>query len=71
MAKTFGWLILAAVAVTLTINSVYVLIFPHTWLRLPDWFPTAGTSLRERYAGERELIGIRMIGAHGANGLES
>jgi hypothetical protein len=63
MAKTLGWLLFAAVSITLIINSVYMLLAPRAWLRLPDWFPSAGKSFRERYAGERGLIGIRMTGA--------
>jgi hypothetical protein len=63
MAKTLGWLLFVAVSITLIINSTYMLLVPRAWLRLPDWFPSAGTSFRKRYAGERGLIGIRMTGA--------
>jgi hypothetical protein len=63
MAKTFGWLCFAAVSITLTVNSIYMLFAPQAWLRLPDWFTTADGPFRERYAGERGLIGIRMLGA--------
>jgi hypothetical protein len=63
MAKTLGWLLFAALSITLIINSVYMLFAPRAWLRLPNWFPSAGTLFRERYAGERGLIAIRMTGA--------
>jgi hypothetical protein len=63
MAKTLGWLLFAAVSITAIINSVYMLFAPRAWLRLPNWFPSAGTSFRERYANERGQIGIRMTGA--------
>jgi len=63
MAKTFGWLFFAAVSITLIINGVCMLFAPRAWHRLPDWFPSAGTFVRERYGGEKGLIGIRMTGA--------
>jgi hypothetical protein len=63
MAKSLGWFLLAATSITLLINGVYMLFAPQAWLRLPDWFPSAGTFFRERYVGEKGLIGIRMTGA--------
>jgi hypothetical protein len=63
MAKTFGWLFIAATLITLIISGVCMLFPPQAWLRLPHWFPSAGTFFRERYAGEKGLIGIRMTGA--------
>jgi len=63
MAKALGWLLFAAVSITLIINSVYMLFAPRAWLRLP-----AGSDRLERHpvkdnAGERGLIGIWMTGA--------
>jgi hypothetical protein len=63
MAKTLGWLVFAALAITLTINSVCMLFVPKVWLRLPQWLNSASSSFRERYASERGMIGIRMTGA--------
>jgi hypothetical protein len=63
MTKSLGWFLFAAFSITLLINGVCMLFAPKTWLRLPDWFPSAGTFFRERYAGEKGLIGIRMTGA--------
>jgi hypothetical protein len=63
MAKTLGWLLFVALSITLIISSTYMLFVPRAWLRLPDWFPSAGASFRKRYAGEKRLIGIRLSGA--------
>ena len=63
MAKTLGWLLFAALSIAVMFNSVYMLFAPRVWLRLPDWFPSAGKLFRDRYAGERGMIGIRMTGA--------
>jgi hypothetical protein len=63
MAKTLGGIFLATFTVMFIVNGVYMLIFPRAWLRLPEWFPTAGREFRERYGGEKALIGIRMTGA--------
>ncbi len=63
MARTIGGILLAAFAVMFIVSGVYMLISPRAWLRLPEWFPTAGTAFRERYGTEKALIGIRMTGA--------
>lgn len=63
MAHTLGGIFLAAFVVMFIVNGVYMLIFPRAWLRLPEWFPTAGTAFRERYGTEKAFIGIRMTGA--------
>lgn len=63
MAKTLSWLLFAALSIMLTINGVYMLFAPRAWLRLPDWFTSAGRSFRERYSGEKGLIGVRVTGA--------
>jgi hypothetical protein len=63
MAATIGWVFLGAVAIALVTNGAFMLISPRAWLRLPAWFPSAGTSFRERYGSEKALIGIRMTGA--------
>ena len=63
MARTFGWLMLATLAITLVINGAFMLISPRAWLRLPSWFPSAGLSFRERYADGRGLIELRFVGA--------
>jgi hypothetical protein len=63
MVKILGGIFLAAFVVMFVVNGVYMLIFPRAWLRLPAWFPTAGTAFRERYGTEKALLGIRMTGA--------
>ena len=54
---------LATFAITLVINGAFMFISPRAWLRLPDWFPSAGPSFRERYADGRGLIELRFMGA--------
>jgi hypothetical protein len=63
MVKTVGRIVLAVFVVMFIANGAYMLIFPRAWLRLPEWFPTAGTAFRERYGTEKALIGIRITGA--------
>jgi hypothetical protein len=57
-----GWVVLATLALLLTINGLYMAISPTRWFMLPRWFRGTGTLRPEHHSTGFHALVIRFYG---------
>lgn len=63
MAQIFGWSIAVCVGVVVVFNSVYMLVSPKAWFRLPGWIRAAGTLTEDKFSVGWGAVQVRIAGA--------
>jgi hypothetical protein len=68
MRELFHFTIVAGFIVVLSlsaVNSVYMLISPKAWFRLPRWLRASGSLAEEKYRSGWGVVNVRFAGALG------
>jgi len=63
MNRILGWPLVAATALVVGANALYMLISPRAWFRLPRWIRAEGSLTEEKYSTGWGALQVRLTGA--------
>jgi len=58
-----GFVCFLAVVIAVTFNSIFMLVSPSAWFRLPPWIRLTGSLTERRYGHGRGTVEVRLTGA--------